>query len=377
VATATTEPRLPTVGRYRLSAVDGRSLLRRQLTWTACQAAAAAGLTAAGVTIGQPALAVAGSLSAAVLAIGYRSAAKAAAIAAATLGGVWTLSLFPATTGGAVGINGAQVLLAGGIIGAGLAWMRTDHNHWQIVQTTLAGVTTVGLGWWVATRLLGGLPTAPLAAGLHGALFGLLASQSIVVAALRYSVTQRIPSPRKIKAILQPRYQPTCIKAHRLDAALASHAPDDEIRDGLGEVAAWIYKLQWSLQVMDREIEAISDIDLQTRIAQLYTDAEQSDDEFVVERCVAAAQHLETLRSHREGLTQERSRIAALVEYAAAYQEEARAGLVLARMQPGDYIPARLDDVLGRLRAHAQEQRAARDTARELTRLADPTQQAR
>ncbi|MDG1480900.1 MAG: hypothetical protein P8R54_14990 [Myxococcota bacterium] len=372
MATAATEPSLPTVGRYRLPAVDGRPLLSRQLTWTACQAAAAAGLTAAGFANGHPALAVGGSLSAAVLAIGYRSPAKAAAIVAATLGGIWTLSLLPATNGGAVGISGVQVLLAGGIIGAGLAWMRTDLDRWQLIQTTLAGIATVGLGWWASIRLLGGMPTEPLAAGLHGVLFGLLASQLTVVAALRYSVTQRIPSPRRIKAALAPQYQPPCIKAHRLDTALAAHASDDDIRDGLGEVAAWIYKLQWSLQVIDREIEAISDMDLQTRIAQLYADAEQSDDEFVVERCVAAAGHLEKLRSHREGLAQERNRVAALVEYAAAYQEEARAGLVLARMQPGDYIPARLNDVLGRLRAHAQAQRAARDTARELAGFAHP-----
>ncbi|MFT5686838.1 MAG: hypothetical protein ACI8RZ_007795 [Myxococcota bacterium] len=374
MATAVSEPSLPTVGRYRLPDEAGRTLLTRQAIWTVCQAAAAAGLTAAGVAVGQPALMVAGALSVAVLAANYRRPIRAAAVAAAALGGVWTLSLLPATTGGALGISGAQVLVAGGIIGAGLAWMNADLDRWQLVQTTLAGVATVGLGWWASTRLLGGLPTEPLTAGLHGAIFGLLASQSTVVASLRYRIAQRIPTQRKIKATLRPEYQAPCLKAQRLDEELASHAPDEEIRDGLGEVAAWIYKLQWNLQVMDREIEEISDMDLQTRIAQLYTNAEESEDEFIVERRIAAAQHLEKLVSHRQSLTLERDRIAALVEYAAAYQEEARAGLVLARMQPGDYIPARLDDVLGRLRSHSQEQLVARNTAREMSRIAAPLQ---
>ena len=90
--------------------------------------------------------------------------------------------------------------------------------------------------------------------------------------------------------------------------------------------------------------------------------------------CEAVAQHLEQLSIHREGLLRERSRIEAMVEYAAAYQEEARAGLVLARMQPGDYTPARLDDVLTRLRSHAQERQVARSTARELAQISPPLQ---
>ncbi len=374
MATAANEPSLPTIGRYRLPGEIGRTLLSRQVIWTACQALVSAGLAAAGLAAGQPALAVAGALSLAVIAANHHQPVRAAAVAAAALGGVWTLSLLPATTGGAVGISGVQVLVAGGIIGAGLAWMNADLDRWQLLQTTLAGVATVGLGWWASTRLLGGLPTEPLTAGLHGAIFGLLACQSTVVASLRYSVTQRIPNPRRIKATLRPDYQPPCLKAHRLDEELSAHAPDNDIRDGLGEVAAWIYKLQWNLQVMDREIEEISDMDLQTRIAQLYTDAEESPDAFITERRLAAASHLERLVSHREGLALERDRIAALVEYAAAYQEEARAGLVLARMQPGDYLPARLDDVLSRLRSHSREQLVARDTARELSRIAPPLQ---
>ena len=43
-------------------------------------------------------------------------------------------------------------------------------------------------------------------------------------------------------------------------------------------------------------------------------------------------------------------------------------------MQPGDYIPARLDDVLTRLRSHSAEQLVARNTARELARISPPLQ---
>ena len=374
MATAATEPILPTIGRYHFPEEASKTLLSRQMIWTVVQAATAAGLAALGLAAGQPALAVAGALSAAVFAANIRRPVRAAAVAAATLGSVFTLSLFPATTGGAIGISGAQVLIAGGIVGAGLAWMNADLDRWQLIQTTLAGVATVGLGWWASTRLMGGLPTDALSAGLHGAIFGLLACQGAVIASLRYNIVQRIPNVRKIKATLRPDYQPACLKAHRLDEELASNAPDRDIRDGLGEVAAWIYRLQWNLQIMDREIEEISDMDLQSRIAQLYSDAESADDDFIRDRRMAAAQHLEQLVGHRGTLALERDRIDALVEYAAAYQEEARAGLVLARMKPGDYIPARLDDVLTRLRSHSQEQLVARNTARELARIAPPLQ---
>ena len=182
MATAANEPTLPTVGRYRFPEDASRSLLSRQLLWTAAQGTGAAAIAAAGVAASAPALMVAGSLGLAVLAANLRRPLQAAAVAASTLGGVWSLSLFVdgASSGG---IAGLQILLAGAVIGAGLAWMSADIDRWQLLQTTLAGVATVGVGWWAATRLLGGLPADPLYAGLHGAVFGLLASQSTVVAA--------------------------------------------------------------------------------------------------------------------------------------------------------------------------------------------------
>jgi hypothetical protein len=312
---------------------------------------------------------VAGSLGLAVVAANLHRPARAALVAAATVGSFWTLSLI-ADSGNTAGVTGLQVLVAGAIIGAGLAWINADLERWQLLQTTLAGVASLGLGWWAATRLLGGMPNESVFAALHGAIFGLLASQSTVVASLRYSIAQRIPAPRKIKSSLLAPYHPPCLQAHRLDQELARHAPDREIRDGLGEVAAWIYKLQWNLQVMDQEIAAVSDMDLQQRIVRLYEEAEQTADDFIRERRIAAAQHLERLSSHRQSLLQERCRIEAMVEYAAAYQEEARAGLVLARMKPGDYTPASLDDVLNRLRMHSHEQLVARSTAREVAHIA-------
>ncbi|MEL6347710.1 MAG: hypothetical protein AAFV53_31685 [Myxococcota bacterium] len=357
------EPRLPVVGRYRFADDSTRTLMRRQISWPLWQGGVFGALTFLGLATIQPAMAVAVSLAVTVLACYPRQFSKAGPVALALVAGVWLAGTISASTA----ISGLQVLTAGALLGAGLSWLeKAPLDRWRLIQTSLAGMATAGLGWWAATRLLGGLPVEPLYAALHGALFGLLACQGMVIAALRYRTAQRIPSPHRIKATLRPDYQPPCLKAWRLDRELAAQAPDPETRDGLGEVAAWIYKLQWSLQMMDREIDEISDMDLHSRIARIYEEAEQCDDDFTRERRLAAAGHLQQLAGHRDALILERQRMAALVEYAAAYQEEARAGLVLARLQPGDYVPARLDDVLTRLRNHSQKQIAERKTVREM-----------
>lgn len=367
------EPRLPTVGRYVLS--DPGALVPRQLTWMLAQGALAAGLVVSGLSAAQPALAVAAGLAIAAALSAPRRLRVGGLTAVVAIAAVGMTELLPGTAAlaGGAGVSGLQVLLAGAVVGAGAAWVDGGPvDRWRLVQSVLAGVAFTGLGWWAADRLVGGMPSTPLAAALHGAIFGLLASQTAVVAALRFRAVQRIPKPARIKSTLSERYQAPCLKARRLDDELAHHAPDADTRDGLGEVAAWIYKLQWTLQIIDREIDTISEMDLQDRIIRLYEDAELCEDDFTRERQLAAAQHLEQLTRHREGLAVERQRVAALVEYAAAYQEEARGGLILARMQPGDYVPARLDDVLGRLRAHAQERLVQRRTAREVAQLVSP-----
>ena len=101
----------------------------------------------------------------------------------------------------------------------------------------------------------------------------------------------------------------------------------------------------------------------------MYEEAEACTDDFTRDRRLATATHLERLAEHLDALVLERQRLIALIDYAAAYQEEARAGLVLARLKPGDYTPPRLDDVLTRLRSHSQRQLAQRATVREVAPL--------
>ena len=83
----------------------------------------------------------------------------------------------------------------------------------------------------------------------------------------------------------------------------------------------------------------------------------------------ATAEHLKRLLEHRAAIAVERGRTDALVEYALAFLEEARAGLAVARELPGEAIPDRLPEVLGRLRTQARDGDARRRTVRELDRL--------
>ena len=65
----------------------------------------------------------------------------------------------------------------------------------------------------------------------------------------------------------------------------------------------------------------------------------------------------------------ERQRTEALVDYALAFLEEARAGLAIARELPGEASPDRLPEVLGRLRDHATEGDVRRRTNREMGKI--------
>ena len=78
---------------------------------------------------------------------------------------------------------------------------------------------------------------------------------------------------------------------------------------------------------------------------------------------------LDVLARHREQVELERRRTESLQEYALAYLEEARMGLVLARALPGERSPDRLDEVLTRLREHAKDGDNRRRTAREVQKV--------
>lgn len=359
------------IGRARLLPELKEALLARQLQWIAWSACAGAVLSATGLAASWPLLSLALGLGLGALAAFPRRWARGLVV---TLGAVCSAAvahLVVAADARTV-VHGAEVLAAGAVVGLGLAWLDgLPADRWRRLHGVLGGAAAAGLGWWAAESLVGHLGVGgPVQGALQGAMLGLVASQALVAAALAWVETDRLPKPGRIHASLAPAYREPVLRARELDQGFDHLAPDPESRDGLGEVAAWVYRLQWTLQALDQELDALDDLTLVERRVELTARAAEVGDEFTRERLEATARHLAQLGEHRRNLARERTRSAALSEYASAYLEEARASLALARLQPGDHAPPRLDDVLGRLRAHAAEQDALRRTAREVGSLA-------
>jgi len=359
------------VGIYELVPALREDLLARQIAWTGWSALTLAVTGALGLFAAAPAVALALPLGIGAWAAHPRRLLRGPAVVAATVGAAMLAGLLADTGMGSLLVAGSQILAAGAVAGLGATFLdEAPADRWRRLHGSLGGAAGAGIGWWAAVTLVGPMTTSPLGQAATGAILGLVASQALVAAALSYRATDRIPSPARIKASLAETYRPPCLRAWQLDQVFARSAPDPETRDGLLEVAAWIYRLQWTQQALEQEIVALEGEGLEQRRDQLLERAIQTRDEFTRERLQATARHLAQLASHRDSLLLERGRTAALAEYASAYLEEARAGLALARVQPGEVVPDRLGDVLGRLRSHAQAGDARRRTAREVEALA-------
>lgn len=378
------EPAVETVGRYRFDPASARSLYRREAAWALTAAGVAGATSLAGLGAAWPdisfALVLAAGLVAAFItrpgpALGVGGLVFAGTLlSGALLRGPSTLSVLLSSAGvgeGATsGLTALQVVVGGAMAGLGAVWLDGGpRERERLLQGALAGAASVGLGVVVATALVPETLLDTPRELLRGLVSGAIGAQCLAVAGLRYLSAQRIPSLAVIERSLQPLYRGVCLHARQLDQDLAQRAPDRDTRDGLGEVAAWIFRLQVTLQGLDVEIEGIDVQDLPARILRLTEEAAATTDEFTRDRKVATAGHLSQLQEHRAALVMERQRTQSLVDYASAYLEEARAGLALARVQPGDQSPARLDDVLGKLRTYARERDAHRRTARELGAL--------
>lgn len=375
---AVAEPNLPATMRVRMDPDQQGSLVRRQLAWTAVMALGTLLSVSALGDHPDVGFALALGLGAAIafprklhkgllVAVGVMAATLLAGVPG---DGSSTLSVW-ATPGLAAGwadrsLAGAQILAGGAAAGVGIAWLSGPREAQRFLQVGLAGAATAGLGAWAAGALVPGTLHPALMHIVEGGIAGFIASQVLAVGALRFRSVTRPPGPRRVKATLQEPYRPPCLRAHALDAELARRSPDDETRDGLGEVAAWVYGLQWTLQRIDNEVRDLDEAALLARIAGLAAEAAAAEDAFTADRKLATVRHLERLLEHVRALGEERSRTAALADYAHAYLEEARAGLALAHLQPGDHTPPGLDDVLGRLRSHGEERDAHRRTAREM-----------
>jgi len=282
---------------------------------------------------------------------------------------------------------GAAVTLAGllftflqlpAVIGAGAAagalatWLLPRPTDWlDRLHGALGGLAGSSLGLWAAVSLVPASWPAWLTGLATAAIVGLIGSQGLLPSALRFDVEPRLPTPRDIQRELRSTYRPHVFKALDLYRASLKQSPDRDTRQGMAEIAVWVFRLQVTLQTLDQELGQIDPSRVQQRI-ETYRDLPEETDEFTRRQRRATADHLERLLEHRDAISVERDRTDALVDYALAFLEEARAGLAVARELPGETAPDRLPEVLHRLRDQARQGDARRRTAREVERLGGP-----
>lgn len=339
------------------SAVD--QLPARQLRWTGASVLAGLLCAASPLWATQPELVLAIALGAGAASVEPRRLwAAPVAIAGITLAG-WL--------GAALGLSPVTgAALAAGAVGA--AGLRERNDPLDLVHGALGSLIGAALGGWAAAALLPATASPFVAAPITAGLVGVLAAQGLVPAALRYDRRDRLPSVREIHKSLRVAYRPPVFKAIELYAGCNPRGIDSLSRRGLEEVAAWVFRLQVTLQARDQELAAIDPDQIRYRI-DAHRAVSGEVDPSTRDPRAAAAHHLERLLEHRAQIELERTRTEALADYALAYLEEARAGLALARDLPGDAMPEGLADVLTRLRGYADEGHARRKTARELNGL--------
>ena len=254
---------------------------------------------------------------------------------------------------------------AAGVAATLLLPHRTDAL--DLLNGGLATLAGASLGLWAATALLPANLPVMMSAALTALIVGLVASQGLLPSALRFESRVTLPTRAMVSRSLKVTYRPPALRGLELYDAIRARAPFREMRKGLAEVATWIWRLQVTLQGLDRELESIDVEDIAGRIATCEPDP--AGDRFTQERRKATAEHLKRILEHRDAIATERERTQAAVEYAIAYLEEARAGLAIAQTLPGEHAPQRLHEVLAELRRHAEAGDARRRTARELDEL--------
>lgn|GEM_PF-2584161 len=370
------------VGRFALDPTDRDHLWKRQAGWVAGLVVASIVAVQTGVAFTLPELLM-GCFGLAAVAAFPRKAPKVVAATAAMVG--LSLALGPVTPGhstlsswldvaaasGPVDLHATQYLAPAFLLGAALPHIDDGPaDTFRSLNTGFVMATTVGVGVWAGFELV---PTTWVTWAYTlctGAILGLVSAQSLLVLALRYKTTDRIPTREVIADTLDETHRGPALVAWQLDHDLDELCPDADSRDGLGEVATWVYRLQWTRQHLASEVDKVGGPAVEERIVDLTERAEQAEDDFTRDRLMATVQHLQRLQGHREALTAEQARAAALSEFATAFLQEARAELTLARVQPGDASPDRLPEVLDRLRTYSADRALARQTRREVAAIA-------
>jgi len=341
-------------GRFQPAPAQTIDLTRRQITWVLWQTAAWLALAAIGFQHSAYAPAVALALAACSTRPRHLLYAVLVVPAALLLTACCLALGLPAFSAG-----GLVAGLAVGLLELGRS------ERWRLLNSALAGAALAPLALFAAQELASVLPLS-LAPPLSALVFSLVSAQVLAVMAIRWREVARIPSRRRIVAALAAPYREPSLRALDHDRTIRRMAPDRATREGLGEVAAWVFRLSVSQQAQDRELRQLSDDDVADRIAKAQEAMERTTDSYARERRQATLRHLEGMQRHQQAMVLERERTESLVEYALATLEEARAGLAYAQRMPGQRAPEGLDEVLQRLRSHATEEAARRNTAREL-----------
>jgi hypothetical protein len=286
---------------------------------------------------------------------------------------LWAAPLVVAGTGlaGMVlsGMDWPAIVGAGAAAGLAAALLFPFRVDWlDVAHGALGGLAGASIGLWAATHLVPASLPVTLQATLTAGMVSLLAAQSLLPLAVRFDQTPAIPSIRDLTKALKLTYRPPVLRALDLYRNAEKNAPDRDSRRGMAEVTTWVFRLQITLQTLDAELVQIDPVQVNERITA-YRGLPPETDAFTKDRRIATVEHLERLLEHRALIETERRRTEAMVDYALAFLEEARAGLAVAQQLPGEAIPDRLPEVLGRLRSHANEGDNRRRTARELSTI--------
>lgn len=267
-------------------------------------------------------------------------------------------SVIAATAVGAPWLETNPVWIAGGVAGGLAGLLRGASLHEQL-QAVLAGLAGTGVAALVAqTAGLG--PNSVSTAALIGA--------GAACALLPLHLTWRTvpPGERQIRRTLALGWREPPLRGTRLHQQLVEQQPPADARRGLSEVACWVYRLGLSMQRLDHELHALPEGKVRQRLEALLDEVDSSQDEFLRDRRLATMAHYQQVLRQVDQVRLELERLQSLQEYALAYLEEARLGLLLARTLPGTAVPDRLDEVLGRLRTDASEAIVRRRTAQEV-----------
>jgi hypothetical protein len=283
-----------------------------------------------------------------------------------TLSGLLSVGAGP----GAPELQAIQAIGAALVMGALLPFVdEGPRDGGRMLNGALALATCSSLAAWASHSVVfaGWRPMA--SAAVAGLVAGAISSAALLVLAIRHRTVDRIPDREIIATTLDGQRRGAALMAWQIDASLDDLCPDADTRDGLGEVAAWVYRLQWTRQQLDLEGGRLGGGTLEARIMDLSSRAAESEDPFSRDRLLASVRHLQRIQSHRCALHSERTRAGALAEFAMAFLEEARTELTLARVHPSGLGPERLPEVLHRLRSYSTDRALARNTTREVSVL--------